>query len=194
MAALFRLVCGKLDALSNFNFTPKAAQVEMTVQANVPAIAMEEVLPLAVGHAETQAPEEVHGKKRGREGVLREAAELDQADRRRIRRDKKAARRKARKQAVTEEKLVNRLNPGLGNKYAKEKMRSEIKASGKVVQGTLEAASQKGAYSTSGKFFAGLQEEVSAHGGAYARRKVMEKGQETAKELARTAGGNRLKL
>lgn len=137
---------------------------------------MEEVLPLAISTADTQAPEEVHDKKKGRDGILREDAEMSQEDRQRLRRSKKAARRKARRQAAATEKLVAKLNPGLGNKYSREKMKAEIRDSGKVVQGRVETSAGgstagKKAYSTSSKFFSALQTEVTQHGGAYAKKK-----------------------
>jgi U3 small nucleolar ribonucleoprotein component len=63
---LFKSFVSKLDALSNFHFTPKMPSAEVTVVANVPAIQMEEVLPLAVNDNARQAPEEVYGAKSGR--------------------------------------------------------------------------------------------------------------------------------
>ncbi len=188
MAALFRRLCTKLDALSNFHFTPKAVKVDLSVRANAPAIAMEEVLPLAVSAADTHAPEEVHEKKRGRAGVLRDPAELAQEDRRRLRQGKKVARRKARRHKAAEEKLVARLNPGLGNKYAREKMRAEIRESDKVVQGQREGGAAR---STSSKFFSALQDEVTKHGGSYAKKKA---GAEEDKKAQRAGGANALKL
>ena len=79
MKALFANLCSKLDALSNYHFAPRPIADEAEVRAvTTPAIAMEEVLPLHVSDARCVAPEELYGKKKGRDGVLRGDSELDQ--------------------------------------------------------------------------------------------------------------------
>lgn len=75
-----------MDALSNFNFTPKPVVPELNVKPNVAAITMEEVIPTAVSDAKLQAPEEVYRKKRGREGVLVGTDELTREEKKRRRR------------------------------------------------------------------------------------------------------------
>ncbi|CAL8158431.1 unnamed protein product [Prunus armeniaca] len=82
---LFKKLCLKLDALSHFHFTPKPVIEDMTVQANIPALAMEEIAPVAVSDAAMLAPEEVFSGK----GDIKEEAELTQAERKRRRANKK---------------------------------------------------------------------------------------------------------
>ncbi|PWA81172.1 U3 small nucleolar ribonucleoprotein complex, subunit Mpp10 [Artemisia annua] len=82
---LFKKLCLKLDALSHFHFTPKPIIEDMSIQTNVPALAMEEIAPLAVSDAAMLAPEEVFSGK----GDFKEEAELTQADRKRRRASKK---------------------------------------------------------------------------------------------------------
>ena len=60
----------KLDAMSNYHFTPKPVVDDIQIKSNVASIQMEEVLPMGVSEASRLAPEEVYKKKRGREGVL----------------------------------------------------------------------------------------------------------------------------
>ncbi|KAL1564009.1 U3 small nucleolar ribonucleoprotein MPP10-like isoform X1 [Salvia divinorum] len=82
---LFKTLCLKLDALSHFHFCPKPVIEDMSIQANVPALAMEEVAPLAVSDAAMLAPEEVFSGK----GDIKEETELTKADRKRRRAKKK---------------------------------------------------------------------------------------------------------
>ncbi|KAI0526899.1 hypothetical protein KFK09_002492 [Dendrobium nobile] len=82
---LFKRLCLKLDALAHFHFAPKPVIEEMSIKANVPALAMEEIAPVAVSDAAMLAPEEVFQGK----GDVKEEAELTQSDRRRRRANKK---------------------------------------------------------------------------------------------------------
>ncbi|KAI9152845.1 hypothetical protein LWI28_002044 [Acer negundo] len=82
---LFKKLCLKLDALSHFHFTPKPFIEDMSIQMNVPALAMEEIAPIAVSDAAMLAPEEVFSGK----GDVKEETELSQADRKRRRANKK---------------------------------------------------------------------------------------------------------
>jgi len=163
MKQLFANLCSKLDALSNYHFAPRPIADEAEARAiTVPAIAMEEVIPLHVSDARGIAPEEVFATKRGREGILRADTEMDKNDRKRKRQSKKAARRKARKEKEADDKLISRLQPGLGlnNPYEKRKAREELslaRARGKVMEGEKDTDTNFG---SSGTFFKRLQAEA----------------------------------
>lgn len=195
MKKLFADLCSKLDALSNYHFAPRpvADDADVTKQ-NVPAIAMEEVLPLHVSASRGAAPEEVYAGGKGRQSVLKGESEMDQAERKKLRNAKKSARRKARKQKIADEKLISKLQPGLGlnNPYEKRKLREELqmaRASGKVVvasehKGMLDEAAASKEYQTSTKFFQKMQQNVEdmvrgddQDGRSKKRRKGMDGGQ-----------------
>ena len=94
-----------------------------------------------------------------------------QVDRKRQRASKKAARRKARKEKLADERLISRLEPGLGlnNPYEKRKMASELalaRSRGKVTTGQQDVNSDN--FRKSGTFFKRLQaeaqESIRSHG------------------------------
>lgn len=89
---LFKKLCLKLDALSHFHFTPKPVIEDMSIQANVPALAIEEIAPMAVSDATMLAPEEVFSGK----GDVKEETELTKAERKRRRAKKKEFAKKQR--------------------------------------------------------------------------------------------------
>ncbi|KAJ3695641.1 hypothetical protein LUZ60_001018 [Juncus effusus] len=102
---LFKKICLKLDALSHFHFAPKPVIEDMSVQVNVPALAMEEIAPVAVSDAAMLAPEEIFKGK----GDIKEDKELSQSERKRRRANKKrkfkanSANRMAKKPRETKE-------------------------------------------------------------------------------------------
>ena len=56
--SVFAALVAKLDALTNFHFTPKAPVPEVSVKSNaVPAISMEEKIPLGVAGASVRTKE-----------------------------------------------------------------------------------------------------------------------------------------
>ena len=163
MKALFAKLCSRLDALSNYHFSPRPVEEEAEVKnLAAPAIAMEEVMPLTVSDARASAPEEVFSGKRGRESVLKGDSELNQEDRKRLRATKKQARRKERKQRNADEKLISRLKPGLGlnNPYEARKLKEDLskaRSLGNVVDAKEDTNKD---YNTSTQFFARMQQQV----------------------------------
>ncbi|KAF1775892.1 SWIB domain [Phytophthora cactorum] len=124
---MFKSLCWKLDALSNYHFTPKPA-----------------VKDCSVSDANLKAPEEVYEKKRKRgEAVLQSKEEMTQTERKALRNAKKHARRKEKRQREFDERLVAKLNPGLGNKYEKKKMLESIAGAKNITTGTQIEGSSK---------------------------------------------------
>ncbi|KAG8235803.1 hypothetical protein J437_LFUL014741, partial [Ladona fulva] len=156
MSALFL----KLDALSNFHYTPKPPVPELRIVSHVPAIEMEEVAPVATSEGKLLAPEEVKAKPKG--DVIGKG-ERTETDKKRERRQKKSRQRERRVARERREKIVEKLNPGLGNKYSKEKA---IKMLEKVTQEKnvdLMEESSKKFVKSSKAFFSQLQDEVTSH-------------------------------
>ncbi|GAA5814007.1 hypothetical protein MFLAVUS_007497 [Mucor flavus] len=120
---LFTTLCHKLDALSNFHYTPKAPKPEMSIVSNSAAISMEEVTPVNVSDATLLAPEEVYEKKRGE---VKTAAEMEQDERKRLRAQKKKLKRKEREMKERELKIKQKYNPQIGQRQEKKKAVKEL--------------------------------------------------------------------
>lgn len=196
MKAIFASLNSKLDALSNYHFAPRpiANDTAEVRPITLPAIAMEEILPIHVSDARGVAPEEVFGAKRGREAILRDDSELKQEERKRLRGNKKAARRKARKEKLADEKLISRLQPGIGlnNPYEKRKIREELsmaRAGGRVTTGVED---KNDSYGASGTFFKRMQQE--AQQAILGGDQIQIKGKKQSREAQTSGKSSSLKL
>ena len=163
MKALFAKLCGKLDALSNYHFTPRPEQEEGEITSvNVPAITMEEKIPLSVSSASCLAPEDVYGSKRGKGSVLKGEGDLGKDDRKRRRADKKREKRKEKRRKRADERVISRLNAasGLSNPYESRKIKEDLekaRGSGMLSTGKMDANKD---YNTSKQFFERMQSVI----------------------------------
>ena len=169
MKALF----AKLDTLTHFHYTPKNLEAEIKVVKNLPSIAMEEVAPVSASDATLLAPQEVQQAARGDE-IGRE--ERSETDKKRERRKKKLQQRAKHKEQERRERAVEKENPGLGNKYSKEKMLKRLEQAEKSGHVTKLKDEGKGVKSSTA-FFSRLQQETQDTG----KQKKGKKGQEKKK-------------
>ncbi|KAK9835328.1 hypothetical protein WJX81_002321 [Elliptochloris bilobata] len=87
--ALVAALTARLDALSHFHFAPRPVVEDLTVRADVPALAMEEVAPQVVSEAAMRRAEEVFRAEAG--GAAAAETELSREERRARRAKKKRA-------------------------------------------------------------------------------------------------------
>lgn len=120
---IFHKICYYLDALSNFHFTPKPVVKELEIKVNAPALKMEESIPLSYSMANQKAPEEIMSKQKDE---LKDIKEMTSEEKQKKRQLKKTMKRKVKKEKEAINKIVERLNPGLGNKYSKEKIKDAL--------------------------------------------------------------------
>jgi len=155
---LFKKLCGKLDAMSHFHFTPKPFVEDMEVRPDLPAVAIEEVGANPQSSAQLKAPQEVFKGGDGRGGVRGSAAgqvaddgELTKSDRKRIRAKKK---RKVKKvlEAKAEKDVLK--------KRRMERDQAEQRAAGVDIMpaAQLRKSGERSEFAKSSKVFARLQE------------------------------------
>ena len=128
---------------------------------NTATIAMEEVAPVAMSDGNLLAPQEIVDRKRGEEIGSSERIE---SDKKRERRRKKTLQKKRQKEKEKLEKVVDKLNPGLGNKYSKAKALKDLEKAEKQSGGQLKRIKEdslKGkSVKSSSAFFNQLQNDA----------------------------------
>ena len=157
---MMKEVFAKLDALSNFRYTPKPFKYEPIVIKNVPAVSVEEVIPTAMSSSDRLAPEEIAAPSRA---VVSEI-ERTREDRKRQRRHKKKS--MSHKMVLRAQNIVNKTKPGMGNSYSKRKL-LDVLTEAKHMQGDREqlihderARKRDNSFKSSRTFFSKLEKEA----------------------------------
>ncbi|KAG9341884.1 hypothetical protein JZ751_018201 [Albula glossodonta] len=176
----------KLDALSNFHFTPKPPVPEVKVVSNLPSITIEEVAPVSASNATLLAPEEI--KEKNRAGDILGDSEKTATDKKRERRKKKLAKRMKLQEKEKRQKLRELNNTGEKRKVTKAEAAENLK---KVTKGgkatVLKDEGKDKALRSSQAFFSQLQDQVKTHiKGA--------KDQSAKKKKKKEVSGTKLKL
>ncbi|MCJ8747407.1 hypothetical protein PDJAM_G00153040 [Pangasius djambal] len=149
----------KLDALSNFHFTPKPHIPEVKIVSNLPSITMEEVAPVSVSNATLLAPEEV--KEKNKAGDILGDSEKTATDKKRERRKKK----KLKRVKIQEREKRNKLKEAASEGKIKKKSKAQVEETlRKLTKGgkakLLTDDGMDKALRSSQAFFSQLQDQV----------------------------------
>ncbi|KAI3377584.1 hypothetical protein L3Q82_008749 [Scortum barcoo] len=152
----------KLDALSNFHFTPKPPVPEVKVVSNLPSITMEEVAPVSVSDGTLLlAPEEIKAKNKA--GDIQGDTEKTSTDKKRERRHKKTVKRLKIKEKEKRQKLKEALATGENKKLSKAEVAENLKKLTKGGKATiLKDEGKDKALRSSQAFFSELQDQVKS--------------------------------
>ncbi|CAI9739413.1 small nucleolar ribonucleoprotein MPP10 [Octopus vulgaris] len=150
----------KLDALSNFHFTPKLPISDVKIVSNLPSITMEEVAPVSVSELQLAAPKELLEPL---QTTLKGKSEFSAADKKRQRKMKKNLYKLKQKEKEKQQKATEGLNPN-SEKTAKamalRKLEKQSKGSKRI---TILKTKDKKKVNSSAAFFSQLQNEVRSN-------------------------------
>lgn len=169
----------KLDALSNFYYTPKPAIPEVKIITNTPAINMEEVAPVGVSDAALLAPEEIRSRNKG---DVMGKSERTSTDKKRERRMKKLKQKSI--HVAKEKRAIEKEKQGisLSTKEERQKLMNKVTKS-RNVQKMKETTDGK-SIKSSKAFFSQLQDEVTTKTKSKPKRKSSgNEGDISAKKL-----------
>ncbi|KAF6738092.1 U3 small nucleolar ribonucleoprotein MPP10 [Oryzias melastigma] len=151
----------KLDALSNFHFTPKPPVPEVNVVSNLPSITMEEVAPVSTSDATLLAPEEI--KEKNKAGDVLGDIERTKTDKKRDRRHKKKVKRLKIKEKEKRQKLKEASKTGENKKVSKAQVAENLRKVTKGGKATiLKDEGKDKALRSSQAFFSQLQDQVKS--------------------------------
>ncbi|XP_037545296.1 U3 small nucleolar ribonucleoprotein protein MPP10 [Nematolebias whitei] len=151
----------KLDALSNFHFTPKPPVPEVKVISNLPSITMEEVAPVSTSDATLLAPEEI--KEKNKAGDILGDTEKSSTDKKRERRLKKKVKHLKIKEKEKRQKLKEAITSDENKKLSKAEVTKTMKKLAKGGKATILKDEGKGkAVRSSQAFFSQLQDQVKS--------------------------------
>lgn len=160
ITVMYERLCWKLDALSNFHFTPKPAVKELQVKPSVPAIALEEMIPVGISDANLKAPEEIFEKKRKRGEVIPLSKdEMTQNERKATRSAGKRARQKHRKELIASEIVAAKTDSKMNEKLARRNMIQNMRDAKTIIDGNGIKSSDSGHLTNSKAFFAKLEHD-----------------------------------
>ncbi|XP_026072493.1 U3 small nucleolar ribonucleoprotein protein MPP10-like [Carassius auratus] len=151
----------KLDALSNFHFTPKPHIPEVKVVSNLPSIIMEEVAPVNASDGTLLAPEEI--KEKNKAGDILGDTEKTTTDKKRERRKKKKVKHLKIKEREKRQKLKEVMKGDQNKKKSKTEVEQTLK---KLTKGgkakILTNDGMDKALRSSQAFFSQLQDQVKS--------------------------------
>nr|XP_061811262.1 U3 small nucleolar ribonucleoprotein protein MPP10-like isoform X2 [Nerophis lumbriciformis] len=151
----------KLDALSNFHFTPKPSVPEVKVVSNLPSITMEEVTPVTASDATLLAPEEI--KEKNKAGDILGDSEKTSTDKKRERRLKKKVKHFKIKEKEKKRKLKEASAAGENKRPSKAQVKEDLKKLTKGGKATiLKDDGKDKALRSSQAFFSQLQDQVKS--------------------------------
>lgn len=148
----------KLDALSNFHFTPKITIPDVKIVANLPSITIEEVAPVGVSENQLAAPKELLEPLRN---TLKGKTERSVSDRNKERKLKKKLKKLKWKEKQKKQKYLEMLDPDsvkTSKNKALRKLEKQSRSSKKV---TVIKTNVKKGKTSSADFFNQLQNEVT---------------------------------